>query len=225
MILLLLSFCFPLGERLEFTAKYGLLNIGTMVLEVADTATVQGRPCFRIVSVISSRPSLKFLFSLNDTIEVSTTQQYLLPLVYEEMLHEGKYRRHSMLIFNPDSQFVVYDDTHRLDLPRYCRDLLSFWYYLRTVPLVEGDTLLTNVHRSEQSYEVYCHVGKTEKVKTPYGEFPAVRVSPQTAGQGIFAKKGNMEIWYSDDDNRYPVQIKTRFNFGSITFKLKNVKT
>jgi hypothetical protein len=49
-------------------------------------------------------------------------------------------------------------------------------------------------------------------------------VEPGTKDKGLFGPQGKMEIWYSDDEMSYPVQIKTRMKFGSITFKLMGVR-
>lgn len=224
MITILFLIGFQLGERLEYTAKYGVLNIGTMVLEVSDTMTCDGEPCYHIVSRLTSSSKLGFIFTLNDTIQVCTTLDSLLPVWYEERIHEGKYNNRAALFFDQENRSVTYDDTLKLEIMKNTRDLLSFWYYLRNVPLQAGDTVIVNIHKSKQTSAIECLVFEPEKVKTGMGSFNAVRVAPQPQGKGIFGKKGSMEIWYSDDSSRYPVQIKTRFKYGSILFKLKNVK-
>jgi hypothetical protein len=60
-------------------------------------------------------------------------------------------------------------------------------------------------------------------IKTPAGEFNTVVVQPQTEGKGIFGAKGGMEIWYSET-GRIPVQIRASMKFGSVLFKLREVK-
>jgi hypothetical protein len=224
MITVLFLIGFQLGERLEYTAKYGVLNIGTMVLEVSDTVTCGGEPCYHIVSRLTSSSKLGFIFTLNDTIQVCTTRDSLLPVWYEERLHEGRYHNRTALFFDQKNRRVTCDDTLNLEIMENTRDLLSFWYYLRTMDLPEGDTIMVNVHKSKETSAIECLVLEREMVKTAIGSFNAIRVAPQTQGKGIFGKKGSMEIWYSDDSSRYPVQIKTRFKYGSIVFKLRNVQ-
>lgn len=215
---------FRVGERLEYTAKFGFLNIGKMTLKITDTITYQNKRCFQLSSLLNSNPHLGFLFSLNDTIEVYTTQDGLLPVLCEEKINEGKYHNHAKLLFNQDSLFVVYDDTFRLEILKDTRDLLSFWYYLRTISLSEAETIRLVIHKSKQNNKIDCLVSQKEKIKTGLGEFEAIKVVLKTKGKGIFGPKGGMEIWYADDENRYPVQIKTRLKFGSILFKLQDVQ-
>ncbi len=214
---------FATGEKLEYVAKYSFLTIGSMILEVKDSLEHKGFDCYHFSSVIISNPNLKFLFSLNDTVEVYARMHDLLPVSYEERINEGKYHDVSSLVFDHDSLFVVYDDSLHIDLLAESRDLLSFWYYLRTIDLIVDDTIPVNIHKSEKNYEILCYVKRKERIETPLGEFKTILVSPQTGGEGIFGEGGGMDIWYSDDEARYPVQIRAKMKFGSILFKLKEV--
>jgi len=215
---------FTIGEKLDYVAKFSFINLGSMTLEIKDTLTYKGFTCYGFTSILTSNPSLSFLFSLSDTIEVYARTEDLLPIYYEESINEGKYHNHSKLFFDHDSLNVIYDDSLSFDLLEKSRDLLSFWYFLRTIPLEVGDTIPVNIHKSKENYEILCYIEKKERIKTPIGEFNTILVSPQTEGKGIFGSGGEMDIWYSDDEARYPVQIKAKMKFGSVLFKLKGVK-
>ena len=224
MILILLLIGLEPGERLDYNAQYKFLNIGWMTMEIKDTLTYEGQPCLTIVSILASNPGLHFLFSLNDTITAITTCDSLLPLYVEENLHEGKFTAHTRQVFDQAGGTVVYDDSLTLPIPTPTRDLLSFWYYLRTIPLKVGTSIPINVHKSKKTYTVDCPVTKQETVKTDAGTFPTLLVEPQAADKGIFGSKEAMTIWYADTAGRYPVQIKTAIKYGKITFKLQRIQ-
>ncbi len=224
MILTLLLFGLEAGEQLEYNAQYKFLNIGRMTMEISDTITYEGRPCLIIVSILNSNPGLHFLFSLNDTITTIATRDSLLPLLVEENLHEGKFTAHTRQVFDQTGGTVVYDDSLTIPIPSATRDLLSFWYYLRTIPLEVGDSVPVNVHKSKKNYAIDCPVTRRETVKTDAGTFPTLLVEPQAEDKGIFGSKGAMAIWYADTAGRYPVQIKTSIKYGKITFKLQRIQ-
>ena len=224
MIPLLFLFCFSIGERLEYVAKFGFLNLGTLVLEIKDTITYNDTDCYVFSSVLNSNPTLGFIFTLNDTIVVYTRKEDLLSLFYEKKVHEGRYHNETKINFEHDSLSAIYDDTLSFELLEESRDLLTFWYYLRTISLNVGDTISMNIHESKKNYTVSCIMSKKQKIKTYVGEFNTILIEPRTGEEGMFSE-GGMQIWYSDDDFRYPVQIKTRLNFGSVLFKLKGVKS
>ena len=223
MIILVLMLGFSLGERLEYDAKFSFLNLGTMTLEVKDTLTFRETHCYLISSVLNSTRSLRFLFSIDDTIEVYTSTEDLIPCVYQERISESGYRRKSILVFDNATRRVSYDDSLHLEIAEDTRDILSFWYYLRLIPLEEGDTIRLSVHNAGENHDIVCLVRGNEMIKTQAGEFNTVVVQPQTKGKGIFGAKGGMEIWYSETE-RIPVQIRASMKFGNVLFKLREVK-
>jgi hypothetical protein len=224
MTALLFLLSFNRGERLVYSAKYEFLTIGRMILEVRDTLTYQDRKCYRIVSILNSNPKLGFLFNLNDTIETIATQDSLLPLASDEKIHEGKYVSHNRIAFDQPEQLVVYGDTQTISTLPATRDLLSFWYWLRMVPLAEGMPIKINIHKSRKNYAIECRIANGGRIRTDLGDFNTIMVSPQTKDKGIFGAQGGMTIWYADDSTRYPVQIKTAMKYGKILFKLQGVK-
>jgi len=211
---------FSLGERLEYDAKFSFLNLGTMILEVKDTLTYEGTHCYLISSVLNSTRSLRFLFSIDDTIEVYTSSDQLVPLLFRERINESGYHRTSNLYFDHELQNVTYDDSLVCSIAPNTRDLLSFWYYLRQIPLMIGDTIVLSVHNARENHDIHCVVQGREEIKTGAGKFNTIVVEPQTEGKGIFGARGGMDIWYSEDD-RLPVQIRASIKFGSVLFKLR----
>jgi len=213
---------FTIGESLEYDAKFSFLNLGTMTLEVKDTLTHEGVQCYHITSVLTSARGLRFLFTIDDTIEVFTSKDSLLPYVFRESINESGYKRTGKLFFDHDSQFVNYDDSLIMDIAAGTRDILSFWYYLRMIPLQWGDTIGVNVHSARENHMVNCVVRRRERISTGAGDYDAILVEPLTEGKGIFGSKGGMQIWYSAAE-RLPVQIRASMKFGSVLFKLKEV--
>lgn len=214
---------FLLNERLQYDAKFGFLNLGSMELEITDTNTIDGTLCYTISSRLNSNPDLNFVFSLNDTINVFTTINELLPVYYEKRVHEGKYINYHKIHFYHDSLYVKVNDTVKVTITEPSRDLLSFWYLLRRIALIEGDTIRIALFEGKEQHIIECIVRKKEIVKTPLGKFSAIRVTPQTKGKGVFGPSGSMDIWYTDDSKRFPAQIKTNLKFGTVTFKLTGV--
>ncbi|MGD9379068.1 MAG: DUF3108 domain-containing protein, partial [candidate division WOR-3 bacterium] len=111
MIVAVLLLSFTLGERLEYDAKFSFLNLGSMTLEVEDTLTYRGTHCYLISSVLNSTNSLRFLFSIDDTIEVYTSTEGLIPRLYRERINESGYQRESNIFFDNEARSVSYDDT------------------------------------------------------------------------------------------------------------------
>ena len=58
-----------------------------------------------------------------------------------------------------------------------------------------------------------------EQVVTLAGTFQTVRVQP-IADAGVVKNRGNIWIWYTDDERRMPVQMRARLFWGTMTMRL-----
>ena len=65
-----------------------------------------------------------------------------------------------------------------------------------------------------------------EKVVTPAGEFMCVKYEAFLFNGVVYARKGRLFVWMSEDNRRLPVQIKLQFPFyvGNITMQLEKVQ-
>ena len=57
---------FGVGERLEFSVGYGMINAGTAVMEIPDMAKLDGSKCFHIVSTAQSNKVFSVFFKVDD---------------------------------------------------------------------------------------------------------------------------------------------------------------
>jgi hypothetical protein len=65
-----------------------------------------------------------------------------------------------------------------------------------------------------------------EKIRTPLGEFQAMKYEAFLFNGVIYSRKGRLFIWVSEDEKRLPVQIKVQLPFyvGNITLRLEKVQ-
>jgi hypothetical protein len=54
-------------------------------------------------------------------------------------------------------------------------------------------------------------------------EIECLVLHPVIETKGMFSKRSDTRIWLTDDARRLPVQIRTKFNFGTITLRLKDM--
>jgi hypothetical protein len=73
-----------------------------------------------------------------------------------------------------------------------------------------------------RTVRVTMKVEGREQIKTPVGTFQTLRVEP-TADAGVVKNRGNIWIWYTDDQRHIPVQMRARLFWGTITFRLTGI--
>jgi hypothetical protein len=52
---------------------------------------------------------------------------------------------------------------------------------------------------------------------------PCLVLHPVIDTKGMFSKRSDTRLWLTDDGRRIPVQIRSRFPFGTITLRLKEM--
>ena len=101
-------------------------------------------------------------------------------------------------------------------------DILSSFYYARTLPLKPGEHYEISVFSDEVAYQLAINVHpKVQKISVPAGKFECVRIDPVILGDGIFkAKDGKMSMWLTNDEKKMPVLLRSRVFIGAVDAEL-----
>jgi hypothetical protein len=100
----------------------------------------------------------------------------------------------------------------------------AFLFFLRSVPLVVGETYEFNRYFRPDRNPVSIRVLRRERISVPAGEVDAIVVQPVLNTKGIFSKNGRAEVWLTDDDRRLLVQVKAELSFGTVNLALKEYR-
>ncbi len=215
---------FEVGEKLEFSVKYGKLPAGSAVMEIPQVVEIDGHDCYEIVSIAESNDVVSVFYKVRDTVKTFVDVDGIFPRKFWKKLQEGSYNTEKTTIFDQKNHYAITDgDT----VPTYTfvQDAFSSLYYARTQELIPGQDVLIDNHTSKKNFPLKLKVLKKEKVKVPAGEFNCVVVEPMMRAEGIFKAKGRIWVWLTDDQYKMPVLMKTEvFFLGSISAQLKEFK-
>jgi hypothetical protein len=106
-----------------------------------------------------------------------------------------------------------------MPIPGCMTDLLTGVFYTASQPMEVGHTFVIPVVDALRTVRVTMKVEGREEIKTTLGTFKTLRVQP-TADAGVVKNRGNIWIWYTDDERHLPVQMRARLFWGTITFRL-----
>jgi hypothetical protein len=212
---------FPTGERLTFTAKYGLFTVGTAVMEVVGIDTVQRTEAVHFRFRISGGA---LWYHLDQTIESWVGLYDFRSRRFASIQDErGRHRERRYEIL-PDSGYYREegrDTTFATVLDPL--DDASFLYWIRSVPLEVGKRYEYARYFRPDRNPVILEVLGREKVSVAGKKWNALVVRPRIPqGRGIFAEKSETRIWLSDDARRLVLAIQSNFSFGQVTLKLKD---
>jgi hypothetical protein len=111
-----------------------------------------------------------------------------------------------------------------IDVPAGVHDLTSAFMWLRLQRLEPGLRHEIPVVASSKQFTLVAEVLSRERVETPAGSFPTVKVKVLTALDGNFSTKRDSFLWLSDDPRHVLVRASADFAVGSIVATLKSYR-
>jgi hypothetical protein len=206
------------GETLDYTVTWMKVAGGTARMTIAPES--EGR--YRITSVVKSGGGLARFVKVRDEIETIVDRSDFSTLRYSKRLDERGDKMEEVTTIEDGIASRKRKKIRKIPVPRPVYDPFSVIYYFRTLELAPGKTYEFDLISDGKLYTVHARVVRREKVTTPAGTFDALLVEPQMASAGV-QREERLYIWYSDDERRLPVRIRTEVKFGSVTATLKSV--
>jgi len=209
------------GERLQYDARFGVLPLGGATLEVAGLDTLRGAPALHIRFVVDGG---NFLYQLHNVWDSWVAVDDFTSRRFVQDHEEGGRKYRNVYDIYPDSGFYRQEGVDStLPTSALPLDDAAFFYFVRTVPLVVGQRYEFERYFKPDRNPVILEVVERDTVDVPAGRFDCLVVRPLIKGGGIFREKADGRLWITNDDRRLVVQIKSRFYFGSLTFRLTKI--
>jgi hypothetical protein len=210
---------FGVGEKLSFDINYGFINAGTASMEVVRLIEYENRPCYQIVTKAKSNSFFSTFYRVEDRVESVVDALGIFPWRFEKKLREGGYSSDRSYTFDQRNNFVVYGgDT--IPVAPHVQDALSILYYVRTQPLVVGQSLFLENFTDGRKVTLEVLVHKKETVTVEAGTFECIVVEPVMRSVGVFKHEGKLTVWLTDDHLKMPVLMKSKVVVGSISAEL-----
>lgn len=151
---------------------------------------------------------------------------------------QGKRVRTSETVFDQQSKKVEFTErdpnnvgqaprviTAVLDGPT--QDIVSAIYFLRTQPLIPGQTFNIAISDSGRVFQVPATVvAEKKKMKSVIGKVEVVRVDVELFGPGrpMEDGKGKMSIWVTSDERHVPIKARLSHDMGQLDITLKSIQ-
>ena len=213
---------FPIGERLVYGARYGPFSVGTATMQVAGIDTIRGVEAVHFVFLIDGGA---LWYHIHQNLESWVGRHDFHSRRFLNQTEEkGKTWERKFEIY-PDSGF--YREAGRDTTAATVTDPLddaAFLYWIRTVPLEVGKRYEYRRYFRPERNPVIVEVLKRERVSVAGKKWDAIVVRPRIPnGGGIFAEKADARMWLSDDSLRIMLALQSKFSFGQVTLKLKEM--
>ncbi len=221
------GYSFPQKQTLTYAVDWRVFPAGTAVIHFEEAGDRE-----RITASADTIGAINLLFHVADRFQSSFDRQHGCTYDFDKQTVEGRRQVNSTLHLDYANSKSILDEknqvtgqTKHLEAPigGCLTDLLTGIFYTASQPLVLGHNFIFPVVDAARTVPVTMKVEGREVIKTALGTFNTIRVQP-TADAGVVKNRGNIWIWYTDDDRQLPVQMRARLFWGTITFRLTAIE-
>ena len=221
------GFSFPVRQTLNYTVDWRVFPAGVVSFHQEADGDLE-----RISVTADTVGAVNLLFRVTDRFQSSFHRSTGCSQSFAKQLVEGRRKVNSFMSFNYAANKAVFreknlvsgtDKRTEVPIPSCVTDSLSAIFYAASQPLYVGSSLQFPLADATRTVAVTMKVEGRDDIKTPAGTFQTIRVEP-TAAAGVVKNRGNIWIWYTDDNRHIPVQMRARLFWGTITFKLASIE-
>ncbi len=217
------GYTFPARQTLSYAVDWRVFPAGTTVLHLQQDGDQE-----RVTATADTLGAINLIYRVSDRYQSSFNRLTGCSAGFSKQIQEGRRQVDTDLKFDyaqgkallTEKNVVKGTSKHEEASVGPCvTDLLSAIFYPASQTLTPGQSFRVPLGDSIHTVAVTMKVEARETVRTPLGTYQTVRVQP-TADAGVVKARGNIWIWYTDDERHIPVQMRARLFWGTITFRL-----
>jgi uncharacterized protein DUF3108 len=218
---------FSNGVTYVYKAEWKWWDAGVATLRMArDASGMQ-----RVTVTAKSKGFVGAFYHVDDQFESLFDPRTFCSSLITKRTDEGRRKRNIEIRFDYQRQKSLLEDTNlrsgekkklESDIPACVTDVLTALLYATSLRLEPGATHVFPMNDGK-TVDLTARVEEREVLKTDAGTFNTIRVQPQ-APIGPLKSKGKVWIWYAEDGDRMPVQIRGKMGWGTLTLKLVKIE-
>jgi hypothetical protein len=221
------NYHFPNGKTLVFTAEWHVFTAGAVTIRLEPDGAFE-----KVTMTANSSGAVNLLFPVRDMFETRIDPRTYCTMRIFKHAEEGKHKRETQIQIDLARRKSILDEKNlqtgemkheENDVPGCTTDVLSGFFYIASRPLQPESNVEFPVTDGGKTTLAVAHVEGREQVKVPAGTFKTLRVSV-AATTGKLQGRGQLMVWFTDDADHMPVQMRAKVQWGIVMFKLQRVE-
>lgn len=221
------------GEKMKFILNYTWGGVITDVGDATCTLTYSNGG----YNVLVTGKTFKFFdvfFKVRERFEARFIEKSLRPVRFHREAAEGKYRMNNTLKFNPN--YTINSSTQKYDRVPFdtllkgtanTMDMLTLLFKSRTLTFDDtqiGKKVPLEFAIDKEIYNIYfIYQGKENKKIQGLGTFRTMKFAVKVVAGNVFTGKDDMNIWITDDQNKFPVFFESPILVGRVQGRMSSV--
>lgn len=221
------NYAYPLGRTYTYAVEWHLVPAGTATVKMEAAGAEH-----RVVAFGASSGVVNLLYPVNDRFEAKFDPRTFCSTEIFKHSEEGFHKRETRIRFENVARKSILDEKNlktgetkhvENDVPGCVTDVMTGFYYLASLPLQPGAEHRFLLSDGGKTALVAATVEGREVIKSPAGTFSTIRVAAEAAS-GSLVGKGKIWVWFTDDANHTPVQMRAKLTWGSLLFHLMKIE-
>jgi len=216
------------GEKLTYIVHYGWINAGEAVVELKESPTdINGRKAWYAVGTGRSLGAFNTFYKVDDRYESFFDAQGVFPWVFKRRVSEGGYEFSQDYVYHQLKNVVTTQDKQTHKVPPHVQDMLSAFYYARTLDFANakvGDVFVIETFLDNEFWPLRMRYMGKETIKLRNGKYRCMKFQPVVQEGRVFKDNDDLNVWVTDDGNRVPVLAQAKVLVGSIKMELSGYK-
>jgi hypothetical protein len=212
------------GEKLTYVVHYGFINAGEAVVELRDLPrTINGRKVWQAVGTGRSLGAFNTFYKVEDHYSTIFDVEGVFPWVFSRDVSEGGYEFKQDYLYHQHKRQVTTQREQTHDVPPSVQDMLSAFYYARTIDYSHakvGDVFIIDTFLDDELFPLRMRYLGKETIKLRNGKYRCLKFQPVVQEGRIFKGNDDLNVWVTDDGNRIPVLVQAKVLVGSIKMQL-----
>lgn len=219
---------FQPGEVLEYRLHYGVVNAGTAKLEINKMdKKVSGREVYHIVGTGRSKGAFDWFFKVRDRYETVLDAEGAFPWMFVRDVNEGGYKINQNYTFAQHQNKVINEEGKEFEAPEGIQDMLSSFYYARTIDFSKakkGEVFTIWSFVDDEIWPLKIRFAGKEVVEVEGDDYRALKFHPVIQTGRLFKNEDDVSVWISDDANKIPLLAQGKVMVGSVKMELTSYK-
>ena len=186
----------------------------------------------KVSAVADSIGVVNLLYGIHDRFESYFDPRTFCSQRVVKHSEEGSHKRDTQVQFDYTRHRSVLEEKNlksgevkriENEIPACITDAVTGFYYLAAQPLKVGSAYTFPMNDGGKTIDIKAQVEAREQVKVQAGTYETVRVTAEPTS-GPLKGKAKVWVWFSDDSNHTPVQMKAKLGWGTLMFRLQRVE-
>ncbi|HKW16241.1 MAG TPA: DUF3108 domain-containing protein [Terriglobales bacterium] len=220
------SFKFPEGQNFVYSVQWHMLSAGTTTIFITRSGSAE-----HLHSTADTSGMTNKIYRVHDIFDADIDSRTFCTQAITRHAEEGSRRLNRKIQFDYTAAKSHVDDVDlktakkkhsEFDVPPCVSDVVTGFFYASSLSLAPGLSETFPVNDGGKTSDVRIEVEGRSTIKVPAGEFHTVRVRAEPI-TGPLKGKGMLWVWFTDDRQHTPVQMKSKLGFATLLFQLQRM--